>query len=62
MHHDGVHAIGHGEGLEVGLDGNGQWELVNEMDWSAGHDGSAAEVLEAEDCRKKKQGKILLTS
>lgn len=49
MHHDSVHAVGHGEGLEVALDGDGQWELVDEVDRGAGDDGTAAEVLQAED-------------
>lgn len=51
VHHDSVHAVGHGEGLEVGLDGDGQRQLVDEVDRRAGHDGSAAEVLQAEHCR-----------
>lgn len=52
VHHDGVHAVGHGEGLEVGLDGDGQRQLVDEVDRRARHDGSAAEVLQAEHCRE----------
>ena len=52
MHHDSVHAVGHGEGFEVGFNGNGQWELVDEVDWRTRHDCSAAEVLEAEDWRE----------
>lgn len=50
MHHYGVHAIGHREGLEVALDGDRQWELVDEVHGSAGNDGSTAEVLQAEHC------------
>lgn len=50
MHHHGIHAIGHREGLEVALDGDRQWELVDEVHWSAGDDGAAAEVLQAEHC------------
>lgn len=53
MHHDGVHAVGHGEGLEVGLDGDRQRELVDEVDRRARHNGSAAEILETKDCRWK---------
>lgn len=56
MHHDSVHAVGHGEGLEVGLDGDGEWELVDEMDRRARHDGPAAQVLQAEDCREEHRG------
>lgn len=52
MHHDGVHAVGHGEGLEVGLDGDGQRQLVDEVDRRARHNGSTAEVLQAEHCRE----------
>lgn len=55
MHHDGVHAVGHGEGLEVRLDGDWQRELVNEVDRRARHDGSAAEVLQAEHCRGREE-------
>lgn len=50
MHHHGIHAIGHREGLEVALDGDRQWELVDEVHGSAGDDGAAAEVLQAEHC------------
>lgn len=32
VHHDGVHAVGHGEGLEVRLDGDRQRQLVDEVD------------------------------
>lgn len=53
VHHDGVHAVGHGEGLEVRLDGDGQRQLVDEVHRRARHDGSAAEVLQAEDCGGK---------
>lgn len=53
VHHDGVHAVGHGEGLEVGLDGDGQRQLVDEVDRRARHDGSAAEVLQAEHCGQR---------
>lgn len=53
VHHDSIHAVGHGEGLEVGLDGNRQRELVNEVDRCARHDSSTAKVLKAEDCRER---------
>lgn len=45
MHHDGIHAISHREGLEVALDGDGQWQLVNEVHGGAGDNGTAAQVL-----------------
>lgn len=45
MHHHRVHPVGHGEGFQVALDGDGQGELVDEVHWGAGHDGSAAQVL-----------------
>jgi len=50
MHHDGVHPVGHGEGLEVGLDGHGEGQLVDEVDRCTGDNRAAAQVLEAEDC------------
>lgn len=50
VHHDGVHAIGHREGLEVALDGDGQRELVDEVHGGARNDGPAAEVLQTEHC------------
>lgn len=50
MHHDGVHAIGHREGLEMALDGDGQRELVDEVHGGAGDNGPTAEVLQAEHC------------
>ena len=49
MHHDGVHAVGHGEGAQMGLDGHGQRQLVDEVDRSTGDDGPAAQVLQRED-------------
>ena len=35
MHHDSIHSVGHGEGFEVGLDGHGERQLVNEVDGGA---------------------------
>lgn len=35
MHHDSIHSVGHGEGLEVGLDGHGERQLVDEVDGGA---------------------------
>lgn len=58
VHHDGVHAVGHGERFQVGLDGDRQRQLVNEVDRGARHNGSAAEVLEAEDCREEDGEKV----
>lgn len=49
MHHDSVHAVGHGKGLEVAFDGDRQWELVDEMHRGTGDNGTAAEVLQAEN-------------
>lgn len=45
MHHHRVHPVGHREGFQVTLDGDGQRQLVDEVDWGAGNDGSAAQVL-----------------
>jgi hypothetical protein len=55
MHHDSIHAVGHGEGLEVALDGDWQWKLVDEMHWCAGDNGTAAEVLQAENWGRRGQ-------
>lgn len=49
MHHDGVHPVGHGEGLQVGLDGDGQRQFIDEVHRSTGHDGPTAQVLQTED-------------
>lgn len=35
MHHDSIHSVGHGEGLEVGLDGHRERQLVYEVDGGA---------------------------
>lgn len=45
VHHHRVHPVGHGEGFQVALDGDGQGQLVDEVHRGAGHDGSAAQVL-----------------
>lgn len=42
VHHAGIEAIGHGEGLEVGLEGGRQRELVHQVDGCARHNGAAA--------------------
>lgn len=59
MHHDGIHAVGHGEGLEVRLYGHGERQLVNEVHRRAGDNGAAAKVLEAEDWKRKKRVHML---
>lgn len=56
MHHDCVHAIGHGERLEVGLDGHREGQFVNEVHRCAGDDRTAAQILETEDCGTRKTG------
>lgn len=61
VHHDGVHAVGHGEGLQVGLDGDGQRQLVDEVDRRARHDGSAAQVLQAEHCKQEDRDQDFLS-
>ena len=58
MHHDGVHAVGHGEGAQVGLDGHREGQLVDEVDRGAGDYGATAEVLEAEDWGHKGRGDV----
>lgn len=50
MHHDCIHAIGHGERLEVGLDGHREGKFVNEVHRCAGDDRTAAQILQTEDC------------
>lgn len=54
MHHDCIHAVGHGERLEVRLDGHGEGQLINEVHRRAGDNGTAAKILEAEDYGPKK--------
>lgn len=49
MHHDCIHAVGHGERLEVGLDGDRERQFVNEVHRCAGDNRTAAQILEAED-------------
>lgn len=61
MHHDCVHAIGHRERFEVGLDGHGEGEFVNKVHWRAGDNRTAAQILEAEDCETRK-GNIDVTT
>jgi len=59
VHHHCVHPVGHGEGFQVTLDGDGQRQLVDEVHGGAGNDGSAAQVLQAEHCggeREDSQG------
>lgn len=48
VHHAGVEAAGHGEGLEVGLESQRQREFVDQVDRSAGHDAAAAKILETQ--------------
>lgn len=57
MHHHGVHAVGHGEGLQVALDGDGKRQLIDQVDRRAGNDGPTTEVLEAEYCKGVGGGK-----
>lgn len=54
VHHDGVHAVGHREGLEVALDGDRQRQLVDEVHGGAGDDRPATEILQAEHCGRAK--------
>lgn len=48
VHHHSVHAVGHGEGFQVALDGDGKRQLIDQVDRRAGNDGPTTEVLEAE--------------
>ena len=49
MHHDRVHSVGHGERLKVGLDSHREGQLVNQVHRRAGHYGTAAKILKAEN-------------
>lgn len=48
VHHASVETVGHGKGLEVGLEGEGQGQLVHKVDRRAGDNGAAAEVLKTQ--------------
>lgn len=52
MHHDCIHAIGHRERFEVGLDSHRERQFVDEVHRRAGDDGAAAQILETEDWKK----------
>lgn len=49
VHHAGIEAVGHGEGLQVGLESQWKGEFINQVDWGAGDDGATAEVLKTQD-------------
>lgn len=49
MHHPGVQAAGHREGLEVASQGHGQWQPVHQVHRRAGHHRPAAQVLQAQN-------------
>lgn len=61
MHHDCIHAVGHGERLEVGLDGNRERQFVNEVHWCAGDNRTAAQILKAKDWRARTGNMIVRT-
>lgn len=48
VHGEGVHSVGHREGLEVALHRHGERQLVNEVNWRTRDDGPAAQVLQAQ--------------
>lgn len=48
VHHASVEAVGHGEGLQVGLQSQREGELINQVDRSARDDGATAEVLKTQ--------------
>lgn len=60
VHHDCVHAIGHGEGLQVALDGHRKWQLIDEVHRGAGNDGTATQVLQTEYCKNTKRHMLTL--
>lgn len=45
---------GHGVGLEAGLQGDGQGQLLDAVHGGAGHDGSAAQLLQRQHWRGEK--------
>lgn len=49
VHHTGVESIGHGEGLQVGLESQREGEFIHQVDWGAGDNGATAEVLKTQD-------------
>ena len=55
MHHQRVHPVRFGEGLEAALEGHGQGKLVHEVHGGARHNGPAAQFLQAENCGKPKE-------
>lgn len=61
MHHDRVHAVSHGERLEVRLDGHREGQFIDEVHGCAGDDRTAAQVLEAEDCGTRKGNVDVMT-
>lgn len=54
VHHPGIEAIGHGEGLEVAAQGHRERKLVHQVHGRAGHHGSAAQVLQAQHLGEKR--------
>lgn len=55
MHHDSIHPIGHGEGLQVTLDGDGEWQLIDQVHRRARDNGTTTQVLQAEHWKGKTQ-------
>lgn len=62
MHHDGVHPVGHGEGLQVTLDGDGERQLVDQVHRRARHNGATAQVLQAEHWKDKHRDRVMLVA
>lgn len=55
VHHPGIQAAGHREGLEVAPEGRGQWQPVHQVHGRAGHHCPAAQVLQAQYLGKKRK-------
>lgn len=58
VHHDGVHPVGHGEGLQVALNGDGERQLVYQVHRGAGDNGTAAQILQAEYWTHKHRDRV----
>ena len=55
VHHTGVESVGHGEGLEVGLESQREGEFIDQVDGGTGDNGATAEVLKTQDWEAEKR-------
>lgn len=54
VHHDGVHAVRHGERLQMALDGYWKRQLIDQVHRGTGNNGATAQVLQTEYCNDTK--------